>query len=400
MYEQPFNPYQQNVTAVKDYFKNGRVLTMGILYIVSLVLNLVSTIFMMNNSGMIFNYAMNLFSQINPQLYEQINSQIGTAQLESMASSASGSIFTIACSCIITGLFIAAYLIIYFKSRNNDPNSTPRAGFTILQVFAVLSLIGMILATLIVIVAVIGFYAIAELSMQRGSATTTLPDGTTVDARNIMTILSVVMLVIGALTIFFGLFTTINRVRYIGSVKKSLTTVQLQSGGAKPYGVMCIILGVLSAIGVLGSIVSVLGTGPLMPLMLLLAISNLISTVMLFIEGSIALGYKKHIDNYLYGYNNTPYGGVQDPSYVVPIADNGSNPYAPPVQQYNNDYADYNVPQQPTPNYDPSYVVPADDQQTYRDSYEQAVGTQQKTCPNCGAPVGDYPFCDNCGTKL
>jgi hypothetical protein len=215
-----------------------------------------------------------------------------------------------------------------------------------------------------------------------------------------MTILSVVMLVIGALTIFFGLFVTINRVRYIGSVKKSLTTVELQSGGAKPYGVICIIFGVFSALGVLGSIAGIFGAGPLMPLMLINFLSGLISTIMLFVEGSIATGYKKHIDNYLYGYNNTPYGGVQDPSYVVPIADNGSNPYADPVQQYNNDYANYNVPQQPTPNYDPSYVVPADDQQTYRDSYEQAVGTQQKTCPNCGAPVGDYPFCDNCGTKL
>lgn len=399
MYEQPFNPYQQNVTAVKDYFKNGRVLTMGILYIVSLVLSLITTAFMMSNSKMILNYAMSLLSQLNPQLSEQI--QADPAMLDGMTyTSGANLLLAVIPGVLVTGLFIAAYLIIYFKSRNNDPNSTPRAGFTILQVFAVLSLIGTILGALILIAGMMLFIGLINMKSGEMPVSVTLSNGTTIDPRTVLNIAVVVMIVYSVLVLFFGLFTTINRVRYIGSVKNSLTTVQLQSGGAKPYGVMCIILGVLSAIGVLGSIVSVLGTGPLMPLMLLLAISNLISTVMLFIEGSIATGYKKHIDNYLYGYNNTPYGGVQDPSYVVPIADNGSNPYADPVQQYNNDYANYNVPQQPTPNYDPSYVVPADDQQTYRDSYEQAVGTQQKTCPNCGAPVGDYPFCDNCGTKL
>ena len=39
MYEQPYNPYRNNIDIIKNYFKSPMVLVLGILSIVSMILS-------------------------------------------------------------------------------------------------------------------------------------------------------------------------------------------------------------------------------------------------------------------------------------------------------------------------------------------------------------------------
>ncbi len=390
MYEQPFNPYAKNVSVVKEYFKNSRVLVMGILYFVSLVISVVSSIYTMMYPTAVAEYYLQLFQQIIPELSELMQAN-GLSMEQLAASGSTGSIGSLVVSGAVTVLFGAAYLMIFVKSRSNEQNATPQAGVSILRVFAIISMIFMILGAFLIIAAVLILFAVSDQLVRELPVTVTLDNGASLSPRDLVTILLVVMAVIGVIYLFFGLFFTINRVRYYSSVRNSLTSIELQNKGAKPYGVLCIIFAILSAFSVLGSFVTLAAMrGPVWVIMLLSLLANLLSVVMTFIEGSIALGYKKHIDNYLNGYNNTPYGGVQDPGYVVPAVNNTVNPYAAPGQPDVNGYADYSAEQQPFPTEQPAY----------QDSYEAQGQDRQRVCPNCGAPVGDYPFCDNCGTKL
>ena len=402
MYEQPFNPYAGNVAVVKDYFKNGKVLAMGILYIVSLVLSIASSIFTMTNQNALTENMMQLIGQVSPELYENIEQTMPQIQNSVASGSNVGSIVTLVISSIVTVLFIAAYIIIYTKSRNNAPDSTPQAGVSILRVFAILTMILTILGVIIAVAAVVILYGLMGAAFRDGQLpeVAPLPDGTYINVRDAATIVIVVLGVVVVLATIYALIFVINRVRYYGAVKNSLTTVELDERGAKGYGVMCIIGGVFMALSVLGSLTNVFtGLGGYKIFAIISLLANVVSTVMMFIEGSLALGYRKHIENYKYGYNNGGYNdynnssyGNPDPSYVMPPVNN--DPYGSDGQ---GGYMGYSPEQQPTPNY---ANEPAP-QNSFEDiANDSPVDEKPAVCPNCGAPTGNYPFCSKCGTKL
>ena len=118
----------------------------------------------------------------------------------------------------------------------------------------------------------------------------------------VMIIFAVLLLIIAA----FLLFTAINKFRYYSSVRTSISSVTLQSGGAKPYGVMCVISAVFSAFGILSSIGSFLffgnsGFSSLTGVSLVTILGNILSFVIFVLDAKIALGYKKYIDEIMYG---------------------------------------------------------------------------------------------------
>ena len=43
MYEQQFNPFGGNLAIVKGYFRSGKILTLGIFYVISIVLSFILT---------------------------------------------------------------------------------------------------------------------------------------------------------------------------------------------------------------------------------------------------------------------------------------------------------------------------------------------------------------------
>lgn len=387
MYEQPFNPYASNLAAVKKYFKQPRVLVLAIIYVLSAIVGVILSI---TTSGSVPGFLRDLVNYLDKM---GINSGISPADLESVNGAVSQSsvismLPSLIISAAVTLLIAAAFFIIYFKSRNESAESTPSAGVTIMYVLSIISLV-------FIIIGFIGMVASAAILMIfSGTVADSIGNSKVVDIGGgyqlnlngpalgtALIIIAVLLLIIAA----FLLFTAINKFRYYSSVRTSISSVSLQSGGAKPYGVMCVISAVFSAFGILSSIGSFLffgnsGFSSLTGVSLITILGNILTFATLVVDAKIALGYKKYIDELMYGYNEPTYGGSQPaeaplPEYRQDAVSTEQNPYSAP---------------QPAP---------------YNDGFTQTSQPVDRpaapaVCPNCGAPTEGGAFCGNCGTKL
>lgn len=482
MYDQPFNPYVKNLNAVKDYYKSPFTLVYGIAQILAGILSLISAILISANFKDIISY----FKEYVLDLLDKANGSNGlksdVARIfdEINDSGISSSVFSSMPSLIITGLAAAAILIIFFKSRNKDPRSTPMTGFTILYVFAIISLVGVILAAVgVALIIALLFWVYASLvnsTSTRISAALDLddiplirdflrdnPDLDTISSAVLLAVV-IVLTAVAVIALFFALFTAINRVRYYKSVRSSLSSVDLQSKGAKPYGVMCV-LGTVSVGMSLISSFSVLflpkvngKTNPMVGVGIVCILALIASFVSRFAEAKLALGYKTYIDNVKYGYNTpaapaapyTPYGpaggyyapqnqpqsdlsarpaptSVRDKPILFGfgIGDDMSadNAYADP---YGADQPDKAAPEAPAISASDAEEITADEvveaipdaaepepEAAEPDLFSEepqaepaAVEEPEEpaaapVCPVCGAEtVSGAPFCGNCGNRL
>lgn len=389
MYENQnyYNPYAQNIAIVKEYFKKPQVLVIGILYIVGIVISLISTLSSGANLGALYE-----------SLFEFLESAYGistTAQDEQIISMYSNSaymstsmLFSMIPSVITVGLCALSYFLIYFKSKNADPNSTPKAGVTILFVLSIISLVGMALVTLLLVLVALLLIIFGIIFMTDSSFSA---DGGAV-AGVVFIVFSLIYLALGAVLLTFS----ISDVCYINSIRKSLTSVKLQYKGAGLYGV----LSVIYSIFMLFSSITTMCIGPLLKLLIeqipsqelaylpvqafesmgsmfiFSGLASLVSAVMMFLMGTLALGYKKHIKKYTYAF-----AGEQTEEAPMQSA---------PV---------YTQPQYPQPQYSqPQYSQP---------EYAQPVESTNETaaangtCPQCGASSDENAFfCNNCGARL
>ena len=389
MYEQPFNPYASNLAAVKNYFKQPRILVMAIIYVLTAIAGVVQSLAASASIPGFLSDLMNYFDKLG------IDSGISAAELDSVNQALSQStIISITPSLVISAavsvLIATAFFIIYFKSRNEAAESTPITGVTILYVLSIISLI-------FVIIGVIGMVVIAAFLITfSGRVASSVGDSKPIDIGNgyqmtfngpalgtAFIILGIILLIISA----FLMFTAINKFRYYSSVKSSISSVSLQSGGAKPYGVMCVISAVFTASSVLGSLGSLIlagssGFSSLTGLLLATLLVNALSFATLVVDAKIALGYKKYIDQNMYGYNEP--------------ANGGSDPSGTSLPEYNRQDVTPGTEQNP-------YFAPQP--KTYNDGFSQSSQQAERpsvpaVCPNCGAPTEGGPFCGNCGTKL
>ncbi len=426
MYEQQFNPYAANVAVVKEYFKRGKVLAMGILYLISAVLTVGMAIFALNGFSDLINQYMRS-SGVNFYVY-------------SGASAALSAILTVITLCvglIITVLTAVGFILMYTGSRKE--NGSPKAGVTILFVLSIISMAAMILmcvGILLIVLLMSLFAGIAGMSgaVNTSDLTFTLNGMQYEIDPTAFTVIMVIAGVILALVLVYLLLYTIHRLRYYSSVRKSLTTVELQNKGAKAFGVMSVINAVFAGLSLTTPLFMLLGAvAESNPALLVVSGILLLSSVLKFIvyilDASIALGYKKHIDNMKYGYNGTPYEGISEGNYAAapyaapyqqnPYATRQNtypsqpNPYAPQQNSYQ-EPAPYAAPVTPPA---PKAPTPAKD---YTDLYSSAPAEETEPeaapapvsepvqqpaapafCTNCGASVTpDSTFCTNCGHRL
>lgn len=367
MYEQQFNPFAANVAIIKGYFKSGKVLAVGILYIVSAILDILT----------ILTMPASVYSEVLDSL-----SKLGISATDvylDYASLSVSSVITTFVFAIFTVLTAVGFIIIFTKSRSASPDSTPIAGVTILHVLATIAFVFSIVFTvlfavayLIVVIAVTAFsysfyYIAAEIA-------------------------AVAMIIVGillAIVMFLLIFTTVNRKTYYRSVKYSLTTVKLQNKGAGAWGVISIIMAVGRGISLIDALTDTLTTY-ITAYSILTLLSLIVTFVIHILNASIALGYTKYINLQKSGYNNTPYGGTPNNTYA-PAPNNQPVYRAQPTYQNP-------VPPQSAPAQNPP-------QTAYYDNFTQnnAPAQEQRlsVCPKCGTPVdSSLPFCGNCGNKL
>lgn len=367
-----FNPFSQNLAIVKSYFKKPLVLILAIIYAVSIGVSLVSGFMMgpvmsdMYQSMFSFTGSYDYMTEADTQIVDMLLSDgmLSTIILCAMLP-----------SLIITALYATAYFIIYFKSKNESPDSTPKAGFTILFVLSILNLIYVAFAALIILLCVALIVFAAVMISQEAYMSSS-------ESTMVTVIFSIIALVFVA-TIAVMLIYAISNFNYIKNARNSLTSVNLSAKGAGVYGVISLIFGIFTLLSALPTIVmspfidiiahSMPAEFPIEvfasmgDIYLISGLLSLVSVSAMIIDAIIALGYKKHIKNITNSYH-TPENNFDAPTQPAPV---------------------YNPPAQTEAIAEP--VVFSDN----------AVNQSVKRCPRCSTVAkNDDVFCNACGTKL
>lgn len=215
------NPYpiQTNNQILKDAFGKGAVLVRAILEVLLLAAT-VATYFMMNGmSAEVIRIVNSILSDSGTTLPENA---LLTGLIPSLIATAIPMILT-----------ATAYFIIYGKSRSSSPNARSDAGFIILNIFAILELIGTVLVSGIGIAASVIFLIKKPDSLKNSKAIG-------------------IAAPIAVIAVFlFMLIAAIVYKLYIGSVRRTAKTAELSNRGAKAYGVFSVLFAVSSFFNVL-----------------------------------------------------------------------------------------------------------------------------------------------------
>lgn len=400
MYEQqPYNPFRNNIAIIKEYFKSPMILALAIA-------NILSVIFSVVNSIVSASYARDILQQISDFINKNLllqgaDGDVGNEIMRGISDGLSSNSTVTFSFPLFTILTIIALLLLYFGSRNANPDSAPTAGVTILNVLAILTLVGYILLTVVMLILAVALFIVyAAFSSQEIRAFSIRFGGSKlqIDATLILIIaiaFAVVAVICSAILLFYG----ISRKRYIGSIKKSMTSVELSSAGARPFGVFCVIAAVFSAFSLISSVFSLFAAdysqealsqiGIMIPkssvaISVLSIATQAVIVVICVLQARIALGYAKYIEEKRGGFN-TPSdatGGFAPFSAGV-----GVNPQPAP-------YTYLAKPKTEEPVNDNTFVNP------YSAKDEQPAAAAE-TCPKCGAVIdANAPFCGNCGAKL
>ena len=373
MYEQRFNPYAANVDIVKGYFRSPKVLVLGILHLISMGLSILTLLTTPVTSSLMTILArLESLGIDTSEFYRFYPSDSFTTTV--YTASVVAAIFI---SSVFTILTAIAFIILFAKSRSSNPDANPVAGARILHVLSVITFVYSIFVAVVLgfafVLTFIAVYASSDYyDFDSGAATVAM----------------VVLGVFIALMIFLIIFYAASQKNYYGSVKRSLTSVELRNKGAAAWGVLCIIAAVFYGISVIAGFISAITS--YITVRTILSLSSTIFTfVILILSASVALGYSKYIKREKYSYNTAP-----NNTYIPAAPYMGNQGYYPDDQGY---YPDSQ------PNY--PYNQPSDRPSVpYNDNFvDYNANTQERpdTCPNCGAPIdGVSPFCSNCGTKL
>lgn len=410
MYGQIQNPVENNLKTVKGYLRSGAVLTLAILNAIALFMTIYSSL-SGTNSYMIYD------------MLREIDYSLASAYAE--ASSAS--VITVILSSIPAILTIIAYIVVFAKSRNTNPQSSPIGGVCILYVLALIEMILTIIAVAILGLAfLIAMIATGEIGRSSSSN---------------VAVFIIIELIVFSVAAFFALFSAIVKKKFFGSMKISLTTRKLRASGAGAYGVLNIISAVFTAFGLLFVFILMIGSTSILREIGLPGyyaayfgvpsfIAMLITLLTYIFNAVVALGYKNHINRAIaegandevmpvyaapagygyaqptYGYQNPVQNGYVQPTYGYQDTDrNYPQPYtgyqAPVQNPYQQPYSGYQAPTQNE--YQQPYGGYQDNGGTYPDPEddEKTIAADIKTCPSCGAILnGDVPFCGKCGMKL
>ncbi len=324
-----FNPFVRNCNIIKNFFKKPIILTLAILHAVLgtlLLADFVIRHFFLSTYTFHFSYITEIFS-----------------------------------ICLFFP-FSIGYIIVYIKSRENNPMSTPLSGFSLLHVVSILKL-----------VSIFAIYITATMSFREFLNTTAenVDPGieTFLFAFGAVFAIGLIMLIALLLVIAFLFY--IFQCRFFYKIKQNLTTISMTYKCAGTYRVFNIIFAVcvfLFGFNILThSTAEDFAEGGISYIIAIITI--LLIGVIFTLNAIMASKYKKYMKATIAGYNQIY---TEQPSLVHP----------PHTQPQNSVEA---IRQSPS-------VFTSDD-------ISHTVNPQN--CPHCNAPVyEDAVFCNSCGNKI
>lgn len=424
MYDQNFNPFAQNVAVIRGYFKRKSVLALGIFPIVRIVMSIIVSL-----------ASITTLIPLMRNLMDYVNDSGVMNGLTSSGISVNTNFSSFTSSSVAYAVVAAAYIIIYIKSNSKNPNASPSVGFTILFVVSIIQLVGCIGASVLLSFFIVGVGISVPFILSDNSS------GLSSDETTIIAVALIILAVLFAALIFLFLLKGISYFNYIKSVRRSMTSVELSSKGARAYGISDLLLGILYAsyallavalIPLLPYLASLDGEiGALYrgvnfaPIFILAAVSTILTAINFFLGAKVAFGYRKYIDNVKFGYGAgdapmPPQMFPPQPAYTQPM--NSAQPPSPMPPAYPQNIPDAPQPAdsgQPAPVSDdrfPPYANTPTDAAPGAPVYQPfnvmnhrqpeidlitPSGVISSHCPVCGTDIdADAAFCSSCGTRL
>lgn len=404
-----FNPYEQNVRILKEFFSKPLFLIIALCGIISAVLTLVSS-FMTDSSSNI------------DIILDEYRFYFSNSEYRNIVSTVQSISIGIAIILTVYSLLIAlGYLLLHFKSKNSDASSNPKAGATILWVTSIIELIiACILAVLII------FFSIAMFAASSYSSNSYYSSSYYDVASPVMITLGILGLIVSVCLILSCIF----KLLFFSSVHSGFTKVNLTSRGSVGFGVFTILGTIFSVISFF-QLLSNLGDTSI--LSFIVSLLNLVSSICIIIFAFSFNSYIKKFrtgTNPVNGFTNQPPRGGQP--FMPPMQGNNppftgngynTNPqnkppqapdmnmgytYRPSQNQPNQDFQPVKTPdQQPKPmfnNNDP-FKQPQNNQnsQSFQNTQndKNVKSDSVSKCPLCGAPHGNNDvFCGGCGARL
>ncbi|MGN1051400.1 MAG: zinc ribbon domain-containing protein [Acutalibacteraceae bacterium] len=396
------NPYQQNVTVIKNYARKPILFWFIVVSSVSLILSAVSSVMISTSITPIMN---DLFSSyISAFDSEAALYASTTASSVSLAQSIISAVFSLA----VSALPVIAMIIIYVKSKNPSPSSNPKGGVTFLWVITLISMISMcVCAGLCIISLLICSLFLPIIWLSLGVS---------------------IILIIETLYYIFAFSA-------ISSVKKSLSSIYISAKGSKSFSIISLIMGIYELlfipafiyIAFFGNTVNDafginISSSIYMGIGMLSAVMSFLGGVSIIISSVMAKGFYKYIKSITVG--NTPIpvrtsnNTTLDPSAfiidtVVTSPKNTEddlseeeNPYIPDIAYENEDIIPNDLDDINSKFTKEDFSLETDDkEEDFSDNSDDIEIFEEKNsvafCNKCGNKIKEEDiFCTKCGNRV
>lgn len=348
------NPFQNNAMAVKKFFARPVVLIFAITFTLSSLLSLYTS-YTTSSSALV---SFNAYSG-NDEILTQ-----------------SGFMAGLVVSALIYASICFALFFIYARSKNSDPLALPNAGFTILQVYAVILIVlfSIIVAILVFTGVVVGFAGLGDVETYWNEIVGSIPNfgdfseipGTDLFGTGVEALVKALVIIIFVVATIFAIILTyiIAGFRFLSSAKFNTRNLNLKVKGSTYFGVMTIIFAIFYLIGAIPTVTAY----SIIPGSSLLNVASVaLGFIQLVLLIVISLSYSGYI-------RRTAANAVAFVPTAVPVMPVAGAPYAAPYNT--NPYASMPA-QQPIMPTAPTATVPP----------VAASGNVPATAPMAQAPV-------------
>lgn len=378
---------QRNKQYIKDFLRKPFTLVIAVAILSVSILDSICSI--LSSVGMI-------------PIIEQLNELLRSTEF---GENSSISISTKAGMPVNTVLLLLGLCIMYFKSRKKDDSSAPVAGATVFYVWAIVSLVGDLLAALMItLLPILIFIGISYINAHTGEPAvdavfSLLPFGS--DSTWIVLTgltLSAMLIIMAVIYVISG----ISRLKFASSLRKGVTEGILSSKGIVPFAIVNIIFAVMalhSALCMLPTVFysdrsivtgysqldEILSAVPIPLIMATAIISLALSAIVPLFLARFALRYRKHILNAGEDGCNLPEPELVSVQACAPCeSDSHINTQTDPNAVWDSDANPY------------APIASATEEDV-----DAPPVTVSSFCFMCGNPVTpEQKFCANCGNKL